>query len=51
MKLIHYSGGKLLNGLIKNSELIIVEKCNHIIHVDQPKLAANLILKHLKKLS
>jgi hypothetical protein len=45
--MLHYSGGKLLSESIINSKLHILEDCNHVMQLDQPKQVVEYILKFL----
>lgn len=42
--MIDLSGAYMLKKLIRNSELRIVDKCNHMIHFDRPREAVGMIL-------
>ncbi len=43
--MLHYSGGKFLNDNIKNSQLKIIENCNHVLQLDKPRETAQILLE------
>jgi len=45
--MLHYSGGKFLSDNIINSKLHIIEDCNHVLQLDQPKKTVEHILNFL----
>lgn len=49
LKMLHHSGGKLLFENIKNSKLHILEECNHVLQLDQPKQTVKHILEFINE--
>ena len=47
-KMLHVSGAKLLADNIENSQLKIIENCNHVLQLDQPKKTAKFIVDFVK---
>lgn len=47
--MLHHSGGKLLFENIKNSKLHILEECNHVLQLDQPKQTVKHILEFINE--
>lgn len=46
-EIVHVSGAQMLSDGIKNSKLVILKDCNHIIGMDKPIEATELLLKFL----
>ena len=49
--MLHVSGAKLLADNLENCELQIIENCNHVLQLDQPKKTAKFIVDFVKDLS
>jgi pimeloyl-ACP methyl ester carboxylesterase len=47
-QMLHVSGAKFLAENIENSELRIIDDCNHVLHIDQPKKTTKHILDFIK---
>ena len=47
--MLHVSGAKFLAENIENSELRIIDDCNHVLHIDQPKKTTKHILDFIKR--
>lgn len=47
-ELLHFSGAEMLSQIIVNSELRMIDKCNHVMHIDQPKIASSHIVSFIK---
>lgn len=50
-EMLHVSGAKLLADNLENCELQIIENCNHVLQLDQPKKTAKFIVDFVKDLS
>jgi pimeloyl-ACP methyl ester carboxylesterase len=49
--MLHVSGAKLLADSIENSQLKIIENCNHVLQLDEPKKTAKFIVDFVKEKS
>jgi pimeloyl-ACP methyl ester carboxylesterase len=47
-EMLHVSGARLLADNIENSQLKIIENCNHVLQLDQPKKTAKFIMDFVK---
>lgn len=50
-EMLHVSGARFLNENIRNSKLKIIDDCNHVLQLDQPKKTTKYLLDFLKKVS
>jgi abhydrolase domain-containing protein 6 len=48
-KMIHISGAKFLYKHLKNSQVKIVEKSNHLLIMDQPKQTTRYVYDFMRK--
>lgn len=47
--MLHPSGGKFLHEHISNARLHLIDDCNHVLQLDQPKKATIHILDFLNE--
>ena len=48
-ELVHYSGASLLSGRLPNCHVKILDKCGHLIEIDQPMKTAEHLIKFFRR--
>ena len=49
VQICHPSGAAITGKMIKNSEVVMVEKCGHAMTMDRPRKCANLINQFINR--